>query len=394
MVLKVNYRTILNEIINKHIEIGIEVEKHRVNQKQSLSLKPFPEDLSASLSPYVKREFCTAQLEFTMPYCADSDQNVDLIRTIIRRADQQLNPEEHLWPYSCPPKLSCQPDEVPISQYPKESTEYRRQSCQRYDVRRLLNNGVHINLSFSKEAMTYLIKQLNFKDTDELYLQIAQHFMYNRWLLTYLFGATPFAGRDYFDNNPLDRPVRSIRSSSLGFANDVRGDYRSVQHYIGAIDRAVEHGELLQPREYYESVRLKSGNSKDPHRILEHGITHLELRTFDLNPLIISAVTEDQLRLIQIMTLYFVYQPRWSGTEVMKNLAAATKMNEQVALETLDQQCSYTTRGLALLTDILSFINEHQLGKVYVEVINKFSECFKKPTTSLAYRVYENFAAY
>lgn len=94
MVLQLNYRTKLNEIINNHIEIGVEVEKHRVSSDKRLSLKPFPEKLSTSLTPYVKREFCTSQLEFAMPHSTNPDLIVDLLSTVIKKANQQLEPEE------------------------------------------------------------------------------------------------------------------------------------------------------------------------------------------------------------------------------------------------------------------------------------------------------------
>lgn len=394
MVLQLHYRTKLNEIINNHIEIGVEVEKHRVGSDKRLSLKPFPEKLSASLTPYVKREFCTSQLEFAMPHSTNPDLIVDLLSTVIKNTAQQLEPDEQLWHYSCPPELSCRVEDIPISQYPKESTEYRRQSCLRYDARRLLNNGTHINLSFSPEAMSYLMKELNYLTSDDLYIQIAQYFMFNRWLLTYLFGATPFAGHDYFDHNPLNGPVRSIRSSSLGFANDTRGDYRSAQHYITAIDRAVARGDLLQPREYYESVRLKSGDSKDPHRILEHGITHLELRTFDLNPLAISAVTVDQIRLIQVLILYFAYQPRLSGMQVKESLAVATIMNEHVALESPTERTAYAVQGLDLLADVADFIKTKQLGGIFEDVIDRYRTYFLQADWTLAAQVLEKVEPY
>lgn len=394
MVLQLNYRTTLNEIIKHHVEIGVEVEKHRVTQNQSLSLKPFPENLSRDIQPYVKREFCTAQLEFTLPHSADPDLNVNLIGAVIKEVAQQLKPEEQIWHYSCPPQIPCPLEEVPISQVPEESNEYRRQSVLKHDVRRLLNNGTHINFSFSQEAIAYLMRELHFATRDDLYLQIAQYFMINRWLLTYLFGATPFADQDYFDQYHLCGPVRSIRSSSLGFPNETRGDYRSVRHYIAAIDQAVANGELLQPREYYESVRLKSGNSKDPNRILKYGITHLELRTFDLNPLTISAVTPEQIRFIQLLALYFAYQPRLSGSQIQQLLAVAAEMNEQVALEAPTQQCAYATQGLTLLTELADFVERQQLEATFSEVLDQFRDCFIDADQTLAVQVLAQFDTY
>ena len=50
-----------------------------------------------------------------------------------------------------------------------------------------------------------------------------------RWLITYLFGASPIAEKNYFENDfKLEHPVRSIRQSSLGFGTKFASDYTSV----------------------------------------------------------------------------------------------------------------------------------------------------------------------
>ncbi len=57
-----------------------------------------------------------------------------------------------------------------------------------------------------------------------------------RWLITYLFGASPIAEKNYFENDfKLEHPVRSIRQSSLGFGTKFASDYTSVQAYVDRI---------------------------------------------------------------------------------------------------------------------------------------------------------------
>lgn len=384
--------TKVKQILKTQVRLGVEIEKHRVDQDNCLSQRKFPTKLSRSVSQYIQREFCEAQMEFAFPPYHDSENNIVLIETVLSRTAEQLEDSELLWSYSMPPLLPADLTQIPISTLPVETQEYREQSVEKYDVRRLLNTGVHVNVSFDERTAKFLAAKLEFATTDDLYLHIAQYFMLNRWVLTYLFGATPWALPGYFDAEEPIQPVRSLRSSSYGFMNDVRGDYRSVDHYVKAINRAVSAEQLLEPREYYESVRLKSGGSKDPNRILQKGVTHLELRTFDLNPLAFTAVSAEQLRLLKLLTVYFAYAPKMTAPEVATELELAAIKNELVALENPLQPSLYQDEGLQLLTDLLSFAVENDFETKDLQIIEQFITRFDDPEQTLAAQVATEFA--
>lgn len=373
----------LAQIITNQIKMGIEIEKTRVNANNELSLRPFPQALGR-WQQYVKGEFCAAQMELVLPPYRKVTEAVNFATELAEAVQRQIMPAEKLWHYSCPPKLSAY---IPIGEATPEINQYRLKCVQKYDVRQLLNNGVHINLSFSPTAVQYLVQRYQYADANELYLQIAQYFMLNRWELTYLFGATPLADASYFDK-PLTRPVRSIRSSSLGFTNDVRGDYRSVAAYVAAIEAAIQSGRLFKPREYYEAVRLKSGSSKAPQTLLNQGITHLELRTFDSNPFVASAVTANQLRLLQVMALYFASLPRLDTKQLPAQLALAHEINERVALESVTHRCAFAREGRQLLTEMLAFVQAENLPLEYEIALQHFQARFENYKKTVAYKIY------
>lgn len=378
----------LAEIVSNQIMIGIEVEKTRVDNQNELSSKPFPDNMG-ELNQYVNKEFSTAQLELVLPPNHDVDNIIGRLEKIIKQMDNKISPDEKLWNYSCPPKL---PEDIPMTNTTEDMNEYRLKCAKKYDVRTLMNTGVHVNLSFSKEATDYLVEQSQFENSNELYLQIAQYFMLNRWIFTYLFGATPIAEQNYFDI-PMVKPVRSIRNSSFGFTNDVRGDYRTIEDYVTTIENAIETGKLYKSREYYEAVRLKCNGSSNLKDLIKNGITHLELRTFDLNPLTLSGIASDQLRLIQIMALYFAKMPRTSKTRLLSDLAAAHEINEQVALERVGQKCAYAQQGLNVLDNARQFVNLAHLPQEFNLVLDHFMDHFKHPKKTLAYQVYNTITA-
>ena len=71
-----------------------------------------------------------------------------------------------------------------------------------------------------------------------------------RWLLTYLFGASPIAEENYFKKgDKLIHPVRSLRQSKkYGFGSNFTPDYTDVESYFARIKRAVVKKRFTQQR--------------------------------------------------------------------------------------------------------------------------------------------------
>lgn len=384
-----NNPTLLSQIIADQTSLGIEVEKMRLNSRDELSTKPFPDDLSDAVRPFTEREYFTAQLEFKLPPDADAQTNIDFGEALIQEVAAQLLPDEHLWPYSCPPPLPGALSDTTISPEPAESFCYRQRLSRRYDLRRIMNTGVHINLSFSSAACAILCERGGFTNADALYLHLAQQFMIHRWLFTYLFGATPVSFPGYLDR-PLDAPVRSMRSSPFGFPTSITGDYRSITQYVNRIDAAIATGDLLQPSHYYESVRLKSRTGNSPHKLLTDGVSHIELRAFDLNPNTVCGVTADQLRLIQVLAVFFATIPPLQKATVPQQLQIARDFNTQIALEDPRQDSVCQEWGRALFAQLQEFARVNRFSAAHQASLAHFAEQFADCHHCLSYQTWQH----
>ena len=85
-------------------------------------------------------------------------------------------------------------------------------------------------------------------------MKVARNFLRYRWLITYLFGASPVSEDGYFrvyDDQPQE-PIRSIRNSTYGYRNhdNVKVSYASLERYLEDIHRMVENGLLSEEKEF------------------------------------------------------------------------------------------------------------------------------------------------
>ncbi|WP_054664777.1 hypothetical protein [Lacticaseibacillus camelliae] len=379
----------LDQIVASHTNIGIEVEKVRIDPQNRLSEQPFPTDFSEEVGEFVEHEFFNAQIEFAMPVEPDVEKNSARAAQIVQAVANHLGPGERLWPYSCPPPLTQPLEQRHISRQPEETYSYRERLSHVYDLRRILNTGIHINLSFTEPALAALLQLTEFSTTDELYVHLAQYFMLHRWLFTYLFGATPLAFAGYFPGDAPTHPVRSLRSGPLGFPTNIHGDYQSVPRYVARIEKAIATGELLAPGQYYEPVRLKSTAGKDPRKLLETGISHLELRAFDLNPGTVTGVTADQLRLVQSLAVYFAVEPPLEAEEFETELAVARQLNDLIAMEDPRDASTCQNQAEEILSQLVSFAAFYEFPAEYQCSIHHFLETCTDCTRSLSYKVWQ-----
>ncbi len=373
---------------NGLVKIGIEVEKLRLDRQGRVSRKQFPTTLTPNFRRYVGREYFEAQIEFALPPQTDAQANVDQANQVIRAVAAQLAPDEQLWSYSCPPALLNQGRDELISTIPEGTNAYRQALKRIYDVRRIMNNGVHLNISLSKIALKRLMRITDFHNPDALYLHIAQQFMVSQWVLTYLFGATPICFSGYLDNQELIHPVRSIRRSRLGFPTSIEGNYRSVTDYVKQIEAAVAEGRLLRANQYYEPVRCKSSLGKAPEHLLKNGISHLELRTFDLNPTTVCGVTSHQLRLISLLTVFFAMQPPLRDQAFQAQMIKTRQLSDRIAAEDPRQNSVCRQRGLALMARLGAFAQAHHYSTDYQRSLQHFAEDFADSQHTLAYQVW------
>ena len=167
--------------------------------------------------------------------------------------------EEMIWPLSMPPAL---PEKRRRDHYCKIK-KFRR--ClvstlfsKKYGKRKQMVSGIHFNFEFGDELLRTLFShQEEFQDFSEfkteLYLKTARNFMRYRWMITYLFGASPMSEKNYFlDESHPQEPVRSIRNSALGYTNhpNVKVSYASMKQYLADIERMIEEGNFRRRKNF------------------------------------------------------------------------------------------------------------------------------------------------
>lgn len=318
---------------------GLEKESQRTTFDGQLASTDHPEVLGGrSYHPYIQTDFSETQMELITPVANSINEMMRYLAAIHDVAQRSMNKQEMLWPLSMPPKLPIRDEDIKIAKLDQfEGVLYRRYLAKEYGKRKQMVSGIHFNFEFSLELVQQLFAaQAEYETIEEfkniLYMKVARNYLRYRWLITYLFGASPVSEMGYFterEDHPKE-PVRSIRNSSFGYKNneDVKVSYESLQQYINDIHRMVENGILSEEKEFYSAVRMRGG--KQMSDLPKTGIRYIELRNLDLNPFAPLGVDEDSLQFIHLFMLYLL----WTDEKEAPNdwVATGEFLNEQVAL--------------------------------------------------------------
>lgn len=336
--------------------VGLEVETHRIDGKGRLSIESYPHGLlNEKKHHFIKNDFLETQSELITPPTKTTLKGLKYLGVYHQALRSELKSDEYLWPYSMPPKLKSDHSDIVIAKTNKENYQYRQKVAKIRKLARTAETGVHVNVGLTKKALRYLKGQNPDVNIDELYLQAAVGFMQYRWLLTYLFGATPFAFENYFapETKVPDYPVRSLRNSHLGFGNGFISSYQSVQQYVDEILQAVDNQKLIAQREYYGTVRLKRGD--DVRELLTKEIAYIELRIYDLDPFEPLGVSEDAVDLVRLMFAYFVFTQPFDLKTADQQIAEAGRKNDEVALESALSKSKYHDEALKFIDQLEKF---------------------------------------
>lgn len=314
--------------------VAVERESHRIDDHGVLAVTDHPKALgNRATHPYFQTDFAESQLEIiTSPNVLA--QTVDELQALTASALRGLPQTEALWPLTMPATL---PHDVPIAHPTPERLAYREQLVAKTKaVNPQLMSSIHLNLSLPEQLFERLYEAENFKGTppsyldyrNQIYLHLAQQWIKYRFVLTYLFGASPAANPDF--NSALPKqPVRSLHSShQFGYHNDehVHVSYSSVEAYASDLKQAVESGQLISPAQLYAEVRLRSSVP------LAQGIHYLEFRDLDLNPFVATGIDAQELQFMQDFAWFLLSQPQMTG-DIDAQLAAAARMNDKIAMQ-------------------------------------------------------------
>lgn len=347
---------------------GLEKEGLRVLSTGDLALTPHPVGLgSAFTDPTVTTDFSESQLELITPPLPTPKAALDALGDLHRRVVTHLAHGEMIWPFSAPCRLP-DPSLIPIARYgssPKarEKEIYRKGLALRYGKTMQMLSGVHYNFSFPEALWDVLFERFGAGVDRQMfindrYLAIARNFLKHRWMLVYLFGASPVVDSSYGCKlMPADEPAAvSLRLSRCGYSNPakVKVSYQSFDQHLRDLEDAVtstyppytalglidQKGEptqlndhLLQiVNEYYASVRLKATVEKTDllPSLKQNGVQYLELRLFDINPFMAYGVDLKQLYFTHLFVLFCLFSESPPMEE--SELDEATRRQEEVAL--------------------------------------------------------------
>ena len=153
----------------------------------------------------------------------------------------------------------------------------------------MLFSGVHFNFSLDDEYLRSICDSSDFSAwRDSFYLRLYKQLSKYSWLILLLTAASPIYDRSLFKDGAdgsLMGKYASLRNSEVGYWNSFVPvlETDSIKSFTESIEGYVKSGQLFSASELYLPVRLKP---KGENRLVnfKNGVSHIELRMFDLDP--------------------------------------------------------------------------------------------------------------
>ena len=359
LLLHVNARPFIDQA-----RFGIEREGQRVDLAGNLAKTDHPAIFGdRSYHPYIQTDFSETQTEMITPVTDSIPELFQYLAAVYDVTARSIPKEEMIWPLSMPPALPEKDEEIIIAKLKNfEDVLYRRYLAKEYGKRKQMVSGIHFNFEFGDELLRTLFShQEEFQDFSEfkteLYLKTARNFMRYRWMITYLFGASPMSEKNYFlDESHPQEPVRSIRNSALGYTNhpNVKVSYASMKQYLADIERMIEEGKLSEEKEFYTPLRFRGG--KKVADLATTGVRYIELRNIDLNPYARLGINPEQVRFLQLFLMYMLWTEEKEDCDQW--VAEGTTRNNKVALEQPSHQTEFHQEGKEILEGMKQMLVE------------------------------------
>lgn len=349
----------------RQFRIGIEREAQRITPTGQLARTDHPHTLGdRSYHPFIQTDFSESQLELITPVATSVSELFDWLSLIHHVTYQNLTGGERLWPLSMPPELPANETDITIAKLTDPAdVAYRKGLANRYGRRKQMVSGIHFNFEFAPELVTALFETQT-EEVDlttfktNLYFKVTRNYLRYRWLITYLFGATPTSEPGYFENKDRPQePVRSIRNSHFGYTNhsDVHVSYQDLTHYLNDLTALVANGQLSKEKEFYAPVRFRGGHQvSDLH---QSGVRYIELRNLDINPFVPYGVSPDEITFLTTFMLYLLWTDEQGPADQW--VQQGDQLNERVALENPLTTTATQAEGQALLAGMRNMC--HQL---------------------------------
>ncbi|MBC8743443.1 hypothetical protein H5W18_02085 [Lactobacillus sp. Marseille-P7033] len=223
--------------------IGLEVERQRIDSHGHISSFPYPQNIGdQQTNPWITNDFMETMTEVVTPVAATPEDSLSYLEKISNVLRRNLHDNEYLWPLSMPPELPLDRNQVDVAHANDEKRNYFFTWLKSHELQEATPCGIHVNLGLNPQ----LTKELTVAEKNQLYIILAQGFLRYRFMLTYFFGASPLAERNYFLNNQgPQKLVRSIRQSTYGFGTKYDGDFSDIEHYQQQILAGIRDKKLL-----------------------------------------------------------------------------------------------------------------------------------------------------
>ncbi|HBK4042247.1 TPA: bifunctional glutamate--cysteine ligase GshA/glutathione synthetase GshB [Enterococcus faecium] len=389
LLLHVNARPFIDQA-----RFGIEREGQRVDLAGNLAKTDHPAIFGdRSYHPYIQTDFSETQTEMITPVTDSIPELFQYLAAVYDVTARSIPKEEMIWPLSMPPALPEKDEEIIIAKLKNfEDVLYRRYLAKEYGKRKQMVSGIHFNFEFGDELLRKLFShQEEFQDFSEfkteLYLKTARNFMRYRWMITYLFGASPMSEKNYFlDESHPQEPVRSIRNSALGYTNhpNVKVSYASMKQYLADIERMIEEGKLSEEKEFYTPLRFRGG--KKVADLATTGVRYIELRNIDLNPYARLGINPEQVRFLQLFLMYMLWTEEKEDCDQW--VAEGTTRNNKVALEQPSDQTEFHQEGREILEGMKQMLVELDwLDSLYL--VEEALTQMDHPEQTLAAKLYQ-----
>ena len=389
LLLHVNARPFIDQA-----RFGIEREGQRVDLAGNLAKTDHPAIFGdRSYHPDIQTDFSETQTEMITPVTDSIPELFQYLAAVYDVTARSIPKEEMIWPLSMPPALPEKDEAIIIAKLKNfEDVLYRRYLAKEYGKRKQMVSGIHFNFEFGDELLRTLFShQEEFQDFSEfkteLYLKTARNFMRYRWMITYLFGASPMSEKNYFlDESHPQEPVRSIRNSALGYTNhpNVKVSYASMKQYLADIERMIEEGKLSEEKEFYTPLRFRGG--KKVADLATTGVRYIELRNIDLNPYARLGINPEQVRFLQLFLMYMLWTEEKEDCDQW--VAEGTTRNNKVALEQPSDQTEFHQEGREILEGMKQMLVELDwLDSLYL--VEEALTQMDHPEQTLAAKLYQ-----
>lgn len=299
---------------------GLEKESLRILGDGTLShsCHPFQDD------EHIVKDFCENQTEINTSVHTSAKAAVEELEFHNKRIYEKLKSledREYLWVFSNPPYIENESD-IPVAVFGGinvSKTAYREYLAAKYGRYKMTFSGIHVNYSFSEELLKSdfeLQDEKNYMEyKNRFYLRLARRMAAYGWLLVAVTAASPLLDSSFVEKGIYGQDVftgmASVRCSEMGYWNEFAPilNYNDILSYADSIQRYVDKGLLKAASELYYPIRLKPAGENNLDSLRENGVNHIELRMFDLNPLVDVGLEEKDVVFAQLLMVWLASTP-------------------------------------------------------------------------------------